>query len=504
MALLPLLAGCAAVATAPDSGRPPETAEARCQRGLAAACRDLGRSTLLADGPGRDDRMAAAWAMKACEMGEAGACSDLGVLAAIGRGVPQADARAAALARRACDSGFALACSNLGALTVEGANTLTLRPEEAGEEGQRIVRLLSTGCDAGAPEGCLNLGTVLEAGRLVPLDSPGAARAYRRGCQGGLALACHRLALLAADRPGAAPGADVRALQGAACQAAIGPACAAVQRPVPPRTARTPVARLVEDRRALALGIPGAGGFSPAELWPAPSGPRLTRDEARRPTAAQLAQVPPGLRGRLGLDQPARPDGGDPAGELLVALRRMQLGGCYELPRSSPGVRATLLASFLVDSDGRPTDVRPAAMPPDPELEACAAEVIAGWEFPVAAAGYSGPYLAGHVFDPSPAGPPPAYTPPDGLRPALRRPGCVEGELRLPAEARGAIGSVTVKVAVDGSGAPVLFHGVTPVPDPVLAAVEGAVRRCDWLPGADGRGRPATYWVTLTVKLGER
>jgi hypothetical protein len=61
-----------------------------------------------------------------------------------------------------------------------------------------------------------------------------------------------------------------------------------------------------------------------------------------------------------------------------------------------------------------------------------------------------------------------------------------------------------VKLAVDRAGAPALVHALTPAPEPILAAVTDAVRRCAWSPGADSDGRPATLWVTLTVNLAAR
>jgi len=74
----------------------------------------------------------------------------------------------------------------------------------------------------------------------------------------------------------------------------------------------------------------------------------------------------------------------------------------------------------------------------------------------------------------------------------------------VPAQYRGSTGSVTVKLAVDGAGAPALLHAVTPVPDAIVIAVGEAVRRCAWSPGADSDGRLAPLWVTLTVKLDGR
>ncbi|BDG03919.1 tetratricopeptide repeat protein [Anaeromyxobacter oryzae] len=508
--LLALSAGCAGATAAgpgPHGAAPAADAaalDARCARGFAADCRALARVRLLGDGAPRDDRLGAALATRACEMGDPAACGDLGVLYALGRALPQSDARAAALSRRACEAGAALACSNQGALLVEGAGVDPGVPGRADEPpGLRAVRLFRTACEAGVPEGCLNLATAMEAGRLATRDLPGAGRAYRSACASGLALGCHRLALLVAERPEVAPDLSAAALEARACGAGVVPACLASNEKPPPPEPRTPGSRLVEDRGSFALGITGAGGFHPGDLAAVAGGPKRTLEEARRPPASLQAAVPPALRVRLGVNGAARPDGpADPAVELLVETRRALLGQCYASPRAVPGP-VEVDAVFLVDGDGHVADAKAAALPADAELEACLLEQIAAWEFPVAADGLSGPYLVRYAFEPAPPGPAPALAGPGWLRPALRDPECVERALEVPPEYRTANVSATVRVAVDGAGAPRLVHPLAPLPEPVLAAVVAAVGRCEWAPGADASGRPAPIWTTLTVRLGQ-
>lgn len=507
-----LSAGCA---TAPSTGPGPRgagpardtaAAEVGCGRGFAADCRVLGRARLLGEGLPRDDRLGAALVTKACELGDPAACGDLGVLYALGRALPQSDARAGALSRRACDAGAALACSNLGALVAAGVAAEPATPSGRDEEPAplRAARLFRTACEAGVPEGCSNLGTALEAGRLGTRDLPGAVRAYRRACEAGVALACHRLALVVRERPEAAPDLSSTALEARACGAAVAPACFAANEQPPEPGPRTPAARLVDDPASFALGIPGAGGFHPGELAPVPGGRKRTLEEARRPPTALQAAVAPELRVRLNVNGEARPDGpADPAVELLLELRRGLLGQCA----ASVGVVASAVeadAVFLVDGDGRVTDPKVAALPADAELEACVLEQVAAWEFPAAADGLGGPYLVRHRFDPAPVGPAPALAGPGWLRPALRDPGCVERTLEAPAEYRAGSSTATVRLAVDGAGAPSRVHPLAPLPEPLLAAVTAAVRRCEWAPGADPAGRPAPIWTTLTVKIGGR
>ncbi len=499
-ALALLAAACATVPEVPSASLE-DGPEGRCGRGDPAACRGLGRAHLLGQGAAHDERLGAAYVIKACELGDTPACSDLGVLSAIGRGVPQSDARAVALSRRACEGGFALGCNNLGVLTVEGANVMALRPDEAGDGGMKTARLFKAACDAGVPEGCLNHGTVVESGRLVAKDAPTAARALRRACDAGLPLACHRLGLLWARYPAEAAGASATPLHATACAAGIAPACDLAKLPVPPASSKTPALRLVAETQSLALGIPGGGGYHPSDLTSADVIGRRNREEVRRPTEALLAAVPPVLKERLGLTgAPKAGSGEDLPVDLLVALRRQQLGACYESERKHPEQRTEALVVFLVEADGHAAELRPAALPADPELETCVADVVGGWEFPMPAGGLGGPYLVRYAFDGAPAGAQPQLTPPGGLRPSQRSPGCVDRKLRVPAAYRGIFGGATVKLAVDAGGAPTLLHAITPAPDPVVAAIAEAVRGCEWAPGADAAGRPLTLWLTLPVR----
>jgi TPR repeat protein len=480
------------------------TWKARCEHGFAVDCRKLGRAYLNGAGVARDDRLAAATLMKGCEIGEPASCSDLGVLTLLGRGVAQDDAVGGALTRRACDAGYALACSNLGTLAVEEAGTHALRLDPGGEGGARTVRAFQTACEAGGLEGCLNLGTAEERGQLVEKDLRGAARAFQRACEGGLPLACHRLALLAIGAPDAAPEAEIAALNFRACRAGIAAACTQPGEAPGPAGPHTPTPRLVAERTTFALGIPGAGGFHPTDLAQPPAGPRRTRGELRRLSAEQLASLSPPLRQRINQEQPA---GGavapDEPVELLLRLRRSQLATCLERDRSSPAA-AQLAAFFLVESSGRPGELRLATEPVDGELESCAAEVIGAWSFPVPIGGVGGPYLVRFSFEAAPPGPPPEYASSGGLRASLKDPGCVERNLRVPDLYRGAESAVTVKLVVDTRGQPVLFHALTPTPEPVEAAIGDAVRACTYTPGVQADGQPVALWLTLTVRLDRR
>jgi len=335
-------------------------------------------------------------------------------------------------------------------------------------------------------------------------DLPGASRALRKGCEGGLPIACHRWALLAGEAPEVAPEADVVALNLRACRAGVVPACAPGGESPGPIGPLSPSRRLMADRTSYALGIPGSGGFNVADLVKAPGGPRRSRAQLRQLPAGQLEGLSPSLRRRLDLEPPV---GGEVAPdqpvELLIRLRRAQLATCLEGERTSPAA-AQLAAFFLVESNGKPGELRLATEPVDPGLEACAREVLLGWSFPSPPGGVSGPYLVGFAFEAAPRGPAPRYASSGILRAALKDPGCPERNLRVPEAYLGAANAVTVKLVVDAAGKPVLFHALTPAPEAVVSVIGEALQACAFTPGVGEGGMPIPLWLTLTVRLDRR
>jgi TPR repeat protein len=507
LAVASLLTACAGAGGSGPSPRSElDAAEltSRCARGYSTACRELGRAHFLGEGVEQDDRFAAALLAKACEIGDPGGCGELAVLYAVGRGLRQSDERSAALSRRACEQGFALGCANMGALVAEGAAEANLRPEEeAAGPGSRIMRYFKTACDSGAAEGCLNLGAEHESGKHVERDLTVAARFYRRACDLGQPVACYRLSLLVGEKPALMTDVSATILARRACRGGVRPACDTAGESATVSPARAPADRLVVLRDSFALGFPGSGGFHPAELSRGTAAPlRTSTDDTARPSPSVKQATPPAVRLRLGFDvEPRASDQGDPAVELLISLRRQQLGQCYEQARTNPSTRSELFLAFVVDADGRPSKLRAAAEPTDPLLEVCGIDLAGTWEFPVPRTGFSGPFLVRYVFEAAPPGPAPSFAGRGFLRPAARAPGCVEAGLKIPPDFRGSVGSLTVKFAVDGSGAPVLYHPLTPAPDSIVSAVGDAIRRCEWAPGADPNGRSVPLWLTLPVRL---
>jgi hypothetical protein len=487
---MPFLTAVLSLAAGVALGSAPPSQVARCQRGGADACREVGRALLLGEAgrPGTQARLGVAHVMLACELSDPPACADLGALHALGRGVAWDGPRAIALSRRACDAGVAYACANLGVLLAEEAGGLG-----GGQPGLEVTRRFRTACDGGAPEGCLDLAVALSAGAAGARDPDGAARALRRGCALGLALACHRLAL-------ALPAGEDRGdLLARACRAAVAPACQAAGLPVPAASVQTPAPRLVEEPASLALGIPGAGGFDPADLTPR-TAPR-TATGSLAPSPAVQAMVPPALRSRVGLDGPTGEAGPDAAIELLLPSRRLELSQCLDVPRAAPRSGARLAVSFLVEPDGRPGAVRAATSPAEPGVEACAAGVAAEWQFPIGS-GRSGPFAVVVDLEALPGGVAPVYSGSSGLRPAPRDPTCLAAPAPPSEGTPVAARSVTLKLAVDPAGRAVLVHALTPAPWPAIAAAVEAVRGCAWAPGTGPDGRPAPVWTTATVTVG--
>ena len=502
VALRSALLAAAALASQPPAvhGSVDAALAARCGEGAGDACREVGRA-LVVSGAAERIRLGAAHVTLACDLGDAPACGDLGVLHAIGRGVVYDAERATGLSRRACDAGVGLACSNLAVLQIEeagglvpstglGAGPSTGLGAGSGRPATEAVRRFRVACDSGAAEGCVDQAAALEAGAGPGgrRDRESAVAALHRACDLGLAIGCHRLALLTGATGPAA----------LACRAAIAGACSAAGLPVPPPGAATPSPRLVSDPGALVLGVPGTGGFHPADLE-AREPPRPSGEAALAPSSAVVASVPEALRPRLALDGPTSGAPPDPAVVLLLPARRVELGQCLEVPRSSPRELVRLAVAFAVEPDGRTSGIRAASLPDEHEAEACAAALAGGWEFPLADRAL-GPFAVEYDLEPLPEGAAPGYAGPGALRPAPKDAACL-------ARARGGGGTgrtVSLKLAVDAGGRASLVHALSPAPEALVAAAAEAVRACPWSPGTGADGRPALLWTTVAVPVGSR
>ncbi len=178
-----------------------------CDRGLPAACVELGRSYAEGRGVDRDDARAASLFGPACAAGHPYACAALAVLVAEGR-APGTPADAAQLFEQACEAGDPFGCNGLGVLAQDGTGMPT--------DTVRAAWLFHRACAGGKDYGCRNLASVVSRAQAW----------YELACNGGDERACALRGLALRSGLGVAPDPfAARDLLGAACAANLGPAC---------------------------------------------------------------------------------------------------------------------------------------------------------------------------------------------------------------------------------------------------------------------------------------
>ncbi|MFO0585604.1 MAG: sel1 repeat family protein [Anaeromyxobacter sp.] len=196
-----------------------------CDAGRRLACAHLG--VLLEEGVvlRRDGPRALAFLERACDAGVGWACGELGLFllrrgegergraalregCAIGSGAActarladVADPEAARrLAERACDLGDVDGCVALAARTPGGPAPATLDRACRLGSSEACAALGAEGlgkrCDGGDGAACLQLGVLLEEGRVMRAEGAAAAARYERACAVGKAEACWRLGRL--------------------------------------------------------------------------------------------------------------------------------------------------------------------------------------------------------------------------------------------------------------------------------------------------------------------
>ncbi|MFO0594340.1 MAG: tetratricopeptide repeat protein [Myxococcaceae bacterium] len=238
------------------AGAPADTLTDGCQKGVAAACTNLGLKYATGNGVARDLVKAKALYEKACDghdavgcnnlsnllagdpttlpralellasacsLGAGVACGNLGGRALLGLGVPQNLARAKELLERGCALDAADACHNLG-----------VAHEQAlfgGKVDFRTAReLYAKGCELGGVKACVNLGMIYEHARGVPRDLKKAAGLYELGCTravgGDDLMACNDFAnMLRTGRGVKKDEPRGRAMLESTCKAGLQQAC---------------------------------------------------------------------------------------------------------------------------------------------------------------------------------------------------------------------------------------------------------------------------------------
>ncbi|MEN9800775.1 MAG: hypothetical protein RL653_4472 [Pseudomonadota bacterium] len=162
-----------------------KTAWFGCEKGLAAACVELGK--LHEDGTGvpRDEARAVALYGQACNAGSARGCDRLGVMLSEGKGCTKDATGAAALFRKSCDAGSAAGCARLG--------TAVRRGEGTAKDEARGLALLDKACEAGDPRACSQFAFALDDARNPARDAARAALLFEKVCSAAGHVACARL-----------------------------------------------------------------------------------------------------------------------------------------------------------------------------------------------------------------------------------------------------------------------------------------------------------------------
>jgi TPR repeat protein len=184
-----------------------------------AGCAALAR--VYEDGAGvqRDRTLAVRYYGRACGAGVADACARRGHLLLDGSGVRRDEAAALSDFESGCRLADASACLGAGDLLVRGSPLITADPARARTS-------YATACGLGAPQGCLALGRLEEAGTAGPADYAAAREAYERAVATGSAEGKRYLArLLWNALGGKRDRARARTLAAEACQAGEAAAC---------------------------------------------------------------------------------------------------------------------------------------------------------------------------------------------------------------------------------------------------------------------------------------
>jgi TPR repeat protein len=216
-------AACFEVGLDASCAEPPRLAEARrlweraCTLKHGLACNDLGVNFELGKGVPIDYPRALTLYERSCSLGNALGCRNLGAMYKFGRGVPSDPKRASEILTRACNAESGAACNDLGWMFVDstteaerkrhyrracalkdrdGCANLMLDQEPGTKpEATRLRAALEGACDDGHARSCVVLGWAVHAGVGAPPKPPEAAVAYfEAACVGGSGEGCGRLA----------------------------------------------------------------------------------------------------------------------------------------------------------------------------------------------------------------------------------------------------------------------------------------------------------------------
>jgi phosphate transport system substrate-binding protein len=266
------------------------------------------------------------------------------------------------------------------------------------------------------------------------------------------------------------------------------------------RAPRSPWAARFADFALSAEGqvlVRKAGFVGPAAKAPAPAAPRIAAAPA--PAAAPAAAAPPAAA-------PASTPAATPAATPAVVARPAVKPPVPERAEAEGLSPALVAALASIPAVRQPA---PAAAPA--AAEAGSAAPASGAAEPTAAAPAT---PAAAAADPSPAPPQRAAQPAgsEGLvvwnraagKPRVAELGCLERSTHVPEDALPYVAGrvVTVKFTVSKEGVPSQYQMTTPgTPDAASDALWAAIQSCQWLPGADEAGHPASMPVVMPFQF---
>ncbi|MBN2800971.1 MAG: sel1 repeat family protein [Deltaproteobacteria bacterium] len=171
----------------------PELANMRgdCQRGDAAACRELARRFEDGDGLPIDGGEAARFYRQACKSGDPEACGRLGHAYHFGDGVTLNHQRAADLYMQACQMGHSPSCRAVADLFISG--------DGVAPDATSAMLWYEHGCELGDGPSCTWAGISWEIGQGTVADPLRAAELYRTACALEDGAGCGRLARMVLD-----------------------------------------------------------------------------------------------------------------------------------------------------------------------------------------------------------------------------------------------------------------------------------------------------------------
>jgi hypothetical protein len=197
--------------------------EMACRLGSSRACLSQGNTYLKAGARDKADRLyqrAGIIFERDCARGTARSCYGLAWLLETGHGTKQDVARAKELYISACDAGVPDACGSMGSLLERGR----------GADASGAAALYEKACNAGSAEDCANLANLLHEGTLLPKDLGRAASLFDKACAGGVAVGCLNLATVTFRGEGTAPAqAAALTLYEKACTLGEAAGCSIVQ-----------------------------------------------------------------------------------------------------------------------------------------------------------------------------------------------------------------------------------------------------------------------------------